>query len=295
MVAIVFERWRRPRFISIQQAPPVVHRALAGELTEVGAYEALSETYDDVWGPPMLERMVPSLLAHLSCEQVHVLDLACGTGMLSRALAPKAFRVHGVDRSAPMLAVARERCADHAKFSFELADIRSFHEPGPFDLVFCGSNSLNYLVEDGALEACLAHIERCMAPQSFLVFDVINELGMQQLSGRVHPVTDDGPYLCFQYDAQARLETSLAVVGEQVERHQRVPINPEDIASSAQAVGLRVCNRVRYASLGPFHIAVGMGTRWGPALIRSLQTLGMTFDGLAFDHYVLHKGPLEQP
>lgn len=39
----------------------------------------------------------------------HVLDVGCGTGLASRPLIENAFRVTGVDASAPMLAKARER------------------------------------------------------------------------------------------------------------------------------------------------------------------------------------------
>ena len=284
---------RDPRYVSSANIPPVVRRAQAGKLKEVPAYEAISQVYDDVWVPPSLENLLPSLVEKLGRNDLHILDLACGTGMLSRALAPSAYRVHGVDRSKPMLEIARQRCADHANITFELGDMRSFHEPGPFHLVFCGSNSLNYLIEAGGLEACLRHVEHCMAPKSFLIFEVVNELGMKHLNGRVQAITDSGPFLSFQYDSEKRRESSLAIIGDEVERHQRVPIDPEDVEAVAERVGLRIWNRWRFAQLGPWMVSVGMGTVLGPMLIGLLRRLGMTFDGLSHDYYVLSKGSVD--
>src|SRR5262245_59400546 len=53
------------------------------------------------------------------------LDLACGTGTLALILADDGWQVLGLDRSAPMLAIARERAADAgSEIAFVEGDMR---------------------------------------------------------------------------------------------------------------------------------------------------------------------------
>src|SRR5215510_6618963 len=96
------------------------------------------------------------------------LDLACGTGTLAIILADDGWQVLGLDRSAPMLAIARERAADGGyEIAFVEGDMRSLNEErrtknddelsqkndpsfiihlSSFDLVTCTYDSLNYLL-----------------------------------------------------------------------------------------------------------------------------------------------------
>ena len=69
--------------------------------------------------------------------------------------------------------------------------------------------------------------------------------------------------------------------------------DPEDVEAVAERVGLRIWNRWRFAQLGPWMVSVGMGTVLGPMLIGLLRRLGMTFDGLSHDYYVLSKGSVD--
>jgi trans-aconitate 2-methyltransferase len=64
-----------------------------------------------------------------------VVDLGCGPGTLTSTLAERwpGARVVGVDSSADMIAAATVRASD--RVSFEQADIRTWHPPGPVDVV----------------------------------------------------------------------------------------------------------------------------------------------------------------
>ena len=69
-------------------------------------------------GPTFTRRMrlLESLFAQIGLEGRTVLDLGCGSGQVSLLAASMGARVHGIDISPRMLAIARE-AADHAGLS----------------------------------------------------------------------------------------------------------------------------------------------------------------------------------
>lgn len=72
-----------------------------------------AEMYDSFFGPALFAPWASVLVEHAAPQPgEHVLDLACGTGIVTRAVAPHigpTGRIVGVDLSPDMLAVARRR------------------------------------------------------------------------------------------------------------------------------------------------------------------------------------------
>lgn len=108
-----------------------------------------------------------------------VLDLACGTGTLALILADRGWEVVGVDASPEMLAIARERSASsdtperHSFFQADMSRLASFTPfYSEFDLVTCSYDSLNYLLTDEELAACLAGIAHVLRPGGLFVGDM---------------------------------------------------------------------------------------------------------------------------
>lgn len=64
-----------------------------------------------------------------------VLEIACGTGMWTEAIAGRADTVTAVDVAPETLAIARERVPS-GKVTFEVADVFSWHTDARFDVVF---------------------------------------------------------------------------------------------------------------------------------------------------------------
>ena len=64
-----------------------------------------------------------------------VLEIACGTGLWTEALARVAERVVAIDAAAEAVAIARDRVRS-GNVSFEVADVFSWTAPARFDVIF---------------------------------------------------------------------------------------------------------------------------------------------------------------
>ena len=111
-----------------------------------------------------------------------VLDLACGTGTVSRLLAARDYAPTGVDLSAAMLDVARRRTQEaglpilfHEQDAAEL-DLGAMR----FDAAICLFDSLNYILEPERLRAAFARVCAHLAPGGTFTFDVNTEYALAQ-------------------------------------------------------------------------------------------------------------------
>lgn len=98
-----------------------------------------------------------------------VLDLCCGTGLMTAQLVEHGHRVVGVDASEAMLARARARLGTSVPLLH--TGLPDLPIEGPFDAAVSSLDGLNYLgLED--LEATFVAVARVLRPGGWLVFDV---------------------------------------------------------------------------------------------------------------------------
>lgn len=90
-----------------------------------------------------------------------VLELACGTGQLTVAIAGAGLPAVGLDLSAPMLSAAKERAAARrVSVEYVLGDMRNFDLGRKFALIFVARNSLLHLHSTEDLLTAFAAIWR---------------------------------------------------------------------------------------------------------------------------------------
>jgi len=134
------------------------------------AYGSFAFAYDQALGHRFFRAVRKLLVAILgrypASERTH-LDLACGTGLVSRFFAERGFETTAVDLSLPMLAIARRRAARAVA-----ADIRALPFRSTFGRITCLYDSLNHLQELEDLRASVASAAACMSQQSLFIFDV---------------------------------------------------------------------------------------------------------------------------
>ena len=105
-----------------------------------------------------------------------VLDLCCGPGRYSIALARRGFLVTGVDRTAYLLAQARRRAqAARVKIEWVRADMRDFVRPGAFDLVLNLFTSFGYFDDKRDDLVVLKNIFASLRPGGSFLIDVVSK------------------------------------------------------------------------------------------------------------------------
>ena len=170
-----------------------------------------------------------------------VLELGAGTGRITLALLRAGATVTAVDRSAAMLARARERAARlpreaQARLRLVQGDLRSLKLKQRFPLIFAPFNLFMHMYTRSDLERALARIHAHLLPKGQLAFDVLMpDLGVLRRDParyyRCRPVFDpsDGHRHAyaerFAYDAHKQLQTvtmSFQRLDKPSEEHQIV-------------------------------------------------------------------------
>lgn len=102
-----------------------------------------------------------------------VLELACGTGRVTIALARQGFRVTGLDNSEAMLNEAkRKSAAGNVEVEWIEADVCDFNLAMTFSLIILPANALCHLLSVDDLEACLVSVKKHLARGGKYVVDV---------------------------------------------------------------------------------------------------------------------------
>ena len=117
------------------------------------------------------EMCAPGLLALLEPVRARgrvVLELGCGSGVVTRHLMDAGHRVIATDASRAMLELAREHAPG--------ADIRQLVLPDdplpPADAIVAVGHVLNYLPDEASVDRALVHIAEALRSDAVLAFDV---------------------------------------------------------------------------------------------------------------------------
>lgn len=105
-----------------------------------------------------------------------VLDLGCGTGMLTRLLAARGYDMIGVDISEEMLEIAARRSDEvtgmEPEILYLLQDMREFELYGTVRAVVSICDSMNYLMEYEDLVQVFSRVNNYLDPGGVFIFDL---------------------------------------------------------------------------------------------------------------------------
>ena len=136
----------------------------------------LSQFYDFYDGPEDREEQFDFYASLFAPESGELLDLTCGTGIVTIELARRGFRITGLDYDEDMLAIAdRKLAAEPAevrqRISLQLADMKDFTINKRFNAALIPSNSFGYLFKLDDQRACLKRIAEHLQPGGILVIE----------------------------------------------------------------------------------------------------------------------------
>jgi 2-polyprenyl-3-methyl-5-hydroxy-6-metoxy-1,4-benzoquinol methylase len=103
-------------------------------------------------------------------ETVDILELGCGSGRLSRALAARGHRITGIDISSEML--ARASMLDTTNITYLCQDMTKISSQKRFDAIIVPYNTLNLLGERGKVEHCLQLIRSHLQENGLLLLQI---------------------------------------------------------------------------------------------------------------------------
>jgi SAM-dependent methyltransferase len=104
-----------------------------------------------------------------------VLDLGCGTGLLTEQLAQHPCKVLAIDRSASMLRAARARCGSSPRVAFQRADITALNGSGPAAAAaFACGDIVNHFPSDRVVAACFRSVCAHLREGGIFMFDALS-------------------------------------------------------------------------------------------------------------------------
>lgn len=145
----------------------------------------------DLWHRALIDPPLLRLVGDV--KGLHMLDLACGNGYLSRRFARQGARVTGVDANAPLVERDRAREAQEPLgITYYTSDAASLNmlEDGAFDLVICNMALMDIEDAAGAIQEVARVLRpggRFVASLSHPCFDKANTSGWA--IEQIYPVT----------------------------------------------------------------------------------------------------------
>ena len=140
----------------------------------VADFDRIAAALDAELGERRLTRAERFLVRNVPVHARSALDVGCGDGLLTRALAAHGIATLGVDASPGMIALARHRRGGNPRIDYRVADVMTWVMPGTFDVVLSVSTAHHM-----ALEEIVPRLVRAVAPGgTLLIQDVTTRRGM---------------------------------------------------------------------------------------------------------------------
>lgn len=134
------------------------------------------------------------------------LDLACGTGRMTRELSGRGYDMIGVDGSADMLGEAYS--AGGEGILYLLQDMREFELYGTVGATVCCLDSLNYLLDEKELGKVFSLVHNYSDPDALFMFDMNTPYKFEKVYAyNAYILEDEGIFCGWQnfYDKKSKI------------------------------------------------------------------------------------------
>ena len=175
------------------------------------AYHALAASYDRLTNDVDYEATVEFYMQILGREGLRprtAVDLACGTGSVTRILAEKGYDVIGVDLSEEMLTEAFQKVQNlQNPPMFICQPLQKLRLPRGVDLAVCALDSLDYITEPEDCAEAIRRIYKVLNPGGIFIFDVNTPEKLRAMDGQIFLDEDDDVYCVWrgEFDEQTNV------------------------------------------------------------------------------------------
>ena len=176
------------------------------------SYESLAFSYDALTQDVGYEKradFIEKLFSRAKLPVHTVLDLACGTGTMTKLFTERGYELIGVDISEEMLMEAREKTQNMKGIPplFLHQSMPELDLYGTVDACICCLDSLNYLTNPRDVRRTFERLHLFIAPGGVLVFDVHAPKKMEALDGQVFLDERDDLYCVWRTEYRKRAKT----------------------------------------------------------------------------------------
>lgn len=168
----------------------------------MATYETFAKIYDEVMDDSLYLDWLEFTRRHVNPTAKNVLELACGTGILSVELANLGIQVTGLDLSEDMIKIANKRIdPTDDVVSFKTGDMLALTDEDAYDVVTCYSDSICYMPDEQSVKQVFEGVYRALTSSGTFIFDVHSLYQMNEHFSEYsyHYQTDDFAFLWESY------------------------------------------------------------------------------------------------
>jgi 2-polyprenyl-3-methyl-5-hydroxy-6-metoxy-1,4-benzoquinol methylase len=218
-------------------------------------YQELAKVYDETGQVEFNQRFfayLKELLPKHHFNGKQILDLACGTGILSLLMARYSYLVTGVDASEEMLEQAKNKASKEG-LPIELfrQDMRDLKLSKTFDLAVC-VGAIYYLLTHNGLTACFEQVAKVLKPEGLFIFETYTQYFVEKVWPTLNPTLQRGNITTYAqpifYNIKEHIQQFKIITkennasGEKIteEEHFYRIFTPEQIRESLSKAGLKL-------------------------------------------------------
>ncbi|MFP3155235.1 class I SAM-dependent methyltransferase [Lachnospiraceae bacterium ZAX-1] len=161
------------------------------------------------------------LLAEYGITDGILLELACGTGKLTRILAGQGYDMIGIDYAQEMLEIARQQATGDEEILYLHQDMREFELYGTVRAVVSICDSMNYILKEEELLQVFRLVNNYLDPRGIFIFDLNTIYKYREVLGEatICENREEGSFIWENfYDAETNInecDLTLFIKGKQ--------------------------------------------------------------------------------
>ncbi|MBC7087674.1 MAG: class I SAM-dependent methyltransferase [Tissierellales bacterium] len=141
----------------------------------LNTYEKFAFIYDELiddidyekWG-----NFINKIILDHGKKVKSILEIACGTGKLTLQLSKICQEIDAFDISADMLSIAYNKFQDNDYVNFYNLDMVDFDFNKEYDLIICGCDSINYILDTDDLDKVFSNVRKHLKDDGLFIFDI---------------------------------------------------------------------------------------------------------------------------